>query len=179
MESKHEIAVFGGGCFWCTETIYKKVEGITSLESGYTGGEIPNPTWEQVCTGKTGHVETLKIVFDTTKINLETILQIFFEIHDPTTLNYQGNDVGTEYASHIFYTAESQKPVIEKALESAQKNFKDNIVTQISPLDHFYKAEDYHQDYYAKHPDQPYCVAVISPKLQKFLKHPPQAVHLN
>ncbi len=165
-----ETIVLGGGCFWCIETIYKKVAGVMSLESGYTGGTIPNPTYEQVCGGATGHAEVVKVVFDTTKIDLENILRIFFEVHDPTTLNQQGADIGTQYASRIFYTNESQKEIIEKVIKEVQVHFKEPIVTTVSPLGDYYKAEDYHQDYYAKNPNQPYCIAVISPKLQKFLK---------
>lgn len=165
-----ETIVLGGGCFWCIETIYKKVIGVVSLESGYTGGTMPNPTYLQVCDGTTGHAEVVKVIFDTTKIDLETILRIFFEVHDPTTLNQQGADIGTQYASRIFYTDPSQKEIIERAMKDAQVQFKDPIVTAVSPLGDYYKAEEYHQDYYVKNPNQPYCIAVVSPKLQKFLK---------
>ena len=168
-KNQEKSIVLGGGCFWCLEALYQKVEGITGITSGYAGGSVPSPTYENVCSGATGHAEVVRLTYDTTKINLETILQIFFEIHDPTTMNTQGNDVGTQYRSVIFYDDE-EKSVIEKVRDEAQKNYSGKIVTEILPLPEFYEAESYHQNYYANHPDQPYCVAVISPKLQKFLK---------
>ncbi|MBP7831625.1 MAG: peptide-methionine (S)-S-oxide reductase MsrA [Candidatus Pacebacteria bacterium] len=175
---KIDSIILGGGCFWCLDALYKRVEGITKITSGYTGGENANtnsiktaPTYESVCTGTTGHAEVVKLDFDPQVVSLEVLLRIFFEIHDPTTLNQQGGDVGTQYRSAIFYKDENQKLLAEKVRSETQLNWKDPIVTQIAPLEHFYEAEEYHQDYYAKNPNQPYCVAVISPKLEKFLKH--------
>ncbi len=165
--------VLGGGCFWCLEALYQKVEGITSITSGYAGGSVPSPTYENVCSGSTGHAEVVRLTYDSKKLTLETIIQLFFEIHDPTTMNAQGNDIGTQYRSVIFYADAEEKSIIEKVRDEAQKNFHDKIVTQILPLPEFYPAESYHQNYYRNHPDQPYCVAVISPKLQKFLKNHP------
>ncbi len=170
--------VLGGGCFWCLETLYKRVAGITKITSGYSGGHPPaggrNPTYEEVCGGKTGHAEVVELEFDPALVPLEAILRIFFETHDPTTMNRQGGDVGTQYRSVVFFKDEKQKKVAEAIRDEAQANLKDKIVTEIKPLEHFYRAEEYHQDYYAKNPDKPYCVAVISPKLEKFLKHHPE-----
>lgn len=175
--------VVAGGCFWCLDALYKKVEGVTHITSGYTGGGTNGdggnhgtsgngkaPTYEEVCSGRTGHAEAVKIDFDPTIVPLEALLRIFFEIHDPTTLNQQGNDIGTQYRSAIFYVNEEQKVLAEKVRDEAQANWKNPIVTEIVPLGDFFPAEEYHQDYYAKNPNQPYCVAVISPKLEKFLK---------
>lgn len=165
-----ETIVLGGGCFWCLDALYKKVEGILSITSGYTGGATKNPTYSEVCNGTTGHAEVVKLEYDPNIVSLEALLRIFFEIHDPTTLNQQGGDIGTQYRSAIFYKTEAQKLLAEKINAEAQANWKNPIVTEIIPLGDFYTAENYHQDYYAKNPDQPYCVAVISPKLEKFLK---------
>lgn len=165
-----ETIVLGGGCFWCLDALYKKVEGVLSITSGYTGGATKNPTYSDVCDGTTGHAEVVKLEYDPNIVSLEVLLRIFFEIHDPTTLNQQGGDVGTQYRSAIFYESEAQKLLAEKINAEAQANWKNPIVTEIVPLGDFYTAENYHQDYYAKNPDQPYCVAVISPKLEKFLK---------
>lgn len=162
--------VLGGGCFWCLDAIYKNVQGVTKITSGYTGGQVENPTYNQVCSGSTGHAEVVKLDYEDEQIDLENILRIFFETHDPTTMNKQGNDVGTQYRSVIFYENDADKKVAERVLQETQQNFKAPIVTEIKPLPTFYEAEDYHQDYYAKNPDQPYCIAVISPKLEKFLK---------
>lgn len=167
--------VLGGGCFWCLDALYKKVDGVINIESGYAGGhpsaDGDSPTYTDVCGGETGHAEVVRLTYDENKIDLENILRIFFEVHDPTTLNAQGGDIGTQYRSVIFYSNENDKEIIQKAIEEAQKNFKNKIVTEVAPLSAFYIAEEYHQDYYAKNPDQPYCVAVISPKLEKFLKN--------
>lgn len=165
-----ETIILGGGCFWCLDALYKKVEGVLSITSGYTGGATKNPTYSEVCNGTTGHAEVVKLEYDPNIVSLEVLLRIFFEIHDPTTLNQQGGDVGTQYRSAIFYESEAQKLLAEKINAEAQANWKNPIVTEIVPLGDFYTAENYHQDYYAKNPDQPYCVAVISPKLEKFLK---------
>ena len=165
-----ETIVLGGGCCWCLDALYKKVEGVLSITSGYTGGATKNPTYSEVCNGTTGHAEVVKLEYDPNIVSLEVLLRIFFEIHDPTTLNQQGGDVGTQYRSAIFYESEAQKLLAEKINAEAQANWKNPIVTEIVPLGDFYTAENYHQDYYAKNPDQPYCVAVISRKLEKFLK---------
>lgn len=162
--------VLGGGCFWCLDAIYKKVEGVTKIESGYAGGHTDSPTYDDVSSGQTGHAEVVRLSFDENKIDLKNILRIFFEVHDPTTMNAQGADVGTQYRSVIFYSSSEDENKINSAIEEAQNNFKNKIVTEVSPLPAFYLAEEYHQDYYAKNPSQPYCVAVISPKLEKFLK---------
>ncbi len=169
-----ESIVFGGGCFWCVETLFKRVSGVTKLVSGYAGGSMPNPTYAQVCSGSTGHAEVLQVTFDPNIITLANILQLFFEAHDPTTRNQQGGDVGTQYRSIILYKDDTQKHVAEAIKNEAQANWKDPIVTEIVPLKEFFPAEEYHQDYYAKNPNQPYCVAVISPKLEKFLKNHPE-----
>ncbi len=160
----------GGGCFWCLDAIFKTVKGVTKIESGYAGGEKPNPTYLEVCGGKTGHAEVVRLTYDEDQIKLEDIIRIFFEIHDATTMNKQGADVGTQYRSVIFYENETEKGTIEKIRDEAQKSLKDPIVTEITSLSDFFLAEEYHQDYYAKNPNQPYCTAVISPKLSKFLK---------
>lgn len=162
--------VLGGGCFWCLDAIYKKVEGVTNIESGYAGGHTDSPTYNEVCGGQTGHAEVVRLTYDENKIDLKNLLRIFFEVHDPTTMNAQGGDIGTQYRSVIFYSSPEDESVIKSAVEEAQNNFKNKIVTEVSPLPAFYMAEEYHQDYYAKNPNQPYCVAVISPKLEKFLK---------
>ena len=162
--------ILGGGCFWCLDAMYKRVDGVTAIIAGYAGGEIPNPTYEQVCGGRTGHAEVIKLEFNANVVSLEVLLRIFFEIHDPTTLNQQGGDVGTQYRSVVYFKDNEQRALIEKIRDEAQLNWKNQIVTEIKPLENFYPAEDYHQDYYAKNPNQPYCVAVISPKLEKFLK---------
>lgn len=165
-----KIIVLGGGCFWCLDAIYKKVEGVKNIESGYAGGHTDSPTYNEVCDGQTGHAEVVRLTFDENIIDLKNILRIFFEVHDPTTINAQGGDIGTQYRSVIFYSNPEDENIINSAIEEAQNNFKNKIVTEVSPLPAFYLAEDYHQDYYAKNPNQPYCVAVISPKLEKFLK---------
>ena len=175
---KTDSIVLAGGCFWCLDALYKKVQGVTAITSGYTGGDKlaghslddKAPTYESVCSGTTGHAEVVKLEFDPSIVSLEVLIRIFFEIHDPTTLNQQGGDVGTQYRSAIFYTTEEQKQLALKIRDEAQPDWENSIVTEITELEAFYPAEDYHQDYYAKNPNQPYCVAVISPKLEKFLK---------
>jgi peptide-methionine (S)-S-oxide reductase len=167
--SMKDSIILGGGCFWCLDAMYKRVQGVTNITSGYAGGTKPSPTYTEVCGGSTGHAEVVEVTFDPSVVSLEVILRIFFEIHDPTTMNAQGGDIGTQYRSVILYKDETQKALAEKIRDEAQASFKDKIVTEIRPIEHFYPAEDYHQDYYAKNPDQPYCVAVISPKLEKFL----------
>ena len=162
-------AVFGGGCFWCLDAVFRRVKGVRDVVVGYAGGRRPNPTYEQVCTGVTGHAEVVEIDFDENVISYDELLDIFFEIHDPTQLNRQGNDVGTQYRSIILYLDETQK---EKALKKIEelKNRGINVVTEVKKLDKFYKAEEYHQNYFAKNPYQPYCTYVVAPKVNKFLK---------
>jgi peptide-methionine (S)-S-oxide reductase len=160
-----ETATLAGGCFWCTEAIFKRLKGVESVMPGYTGGTVPNPTYDQVCTGTTGHAESAQIVFNPTVISYEKLLTIFFHLHDPTTLNQQGNDVGTQYRSAIFYHDESQKILAEKLKKEIP-----GAVTEIVPYTVFYPAENYHRDYYTKNSSAPYCMFVIDPKIQKLLK---------
>lgn len=165
--SQHDQATLGAGCFWCVEAVFQRIPGVISVMPGYAGGTKPNPTYEEVCTGKTGHAEVAQITYDPTKISYEKILEVFWQAHDPTTLNRQGADVGTQYRSAIFYRDEKQKLAAEKSRAEAQKLFNDPIVTEITPLHAFYKAENYHQNYYKNNPNAPYCVFVIKPKLKK------------
>lgn len=167
-----ELATFGNGCFWCTEAIFLNIDGVAKVESGYTGGRVKNPTYKEVCSGLTGHAEAIQLWFDPKQVTYEELLEIFWQTHDPTTLNRQGADVGTQYRSAIFYHNDEQKRLAEfykKKLEDA-KAFDDPIVTEISPASTFYKAEDYHQNYYALNSNAPYCTYVIQPKLEKFKK---------
>jgi peptide-methionine (S)-S-oxide reductase len=168
--NKTAVATFGGGCYWCTEAIYQMIPGVKSVTSGFAGGTKENPTYEEVCTGTTGHAEVIQIEYDPATVSYEKLLHAFWEAHDPTTLNRQGNDVGTQYRSIILYSDESQKVAAEKSKAEAQKDFRKPIVTEIVPLKKFYKAEDYHQNYFRTHPNQPYCRAVIAPKVEKFEK---------
>ena len=165
-----EIATLGGGCFWCLEAVYEQVEGVTSVQSGYTGGARPNPTYEQVCAGATGHAEVLQITFDPSVVLFREILQIFFSIHDPTTLNRQGNDVGTQYRSAIFYHSEEQKATAAAVIAEIEAAgvFANPIVTEVAPLEQYHPAEQYHQEYYRRNSSQPYCQFVIDPKVAKF-----------
>ena len=167
-----EIATLANGCFWCTEAIFSRVKGIKSVIPGYSGGKTSNPSYEQVCTGKTGHAETIQIEYDPKIISFEKILGIFWHTHDPTTLNRQGNDVGTQYRSAIFYHDENQKNIAEKSKEELEKEavFKNPIVTEIIPFSNFYPAEDYHKEYYENNRKAPYCSFVIDPKIQKLLQ---------
>lgn len=166
-----ESITFGGGCFWCIEAVFQRLKGVTSVASGYAGGSVDNPTYKQVCTGETGHAEVVQIQFNPAVLPLEKLLEVFWAAHDPTTLNRQGADVGTQYRSVIFYANDTQKQVAEKSKQLAQKDFADPIVTQIAPFPKFFKAEDYHQNYYNLNLTQNrYCSIVISPKLQKLLK---------
>jgi len=162
-----EKATFGAGCFWCVEAVFERLDGVSAVDAGYTGGTVPNPSYEQVCTGKTGHAEAAQISFDPSKISYEKLLEIFWKAHDPTTMNRQGADVGEQYRSVIFYNDDKQKAAAEKSLREAQKNFNSPIVTAIEPLKTFYRAENYHQDYFRNNPNAPYCRFVISPKLEK------------
>jgi peptide-methionine (S)-S-oxide reductase len=170
MTPKSKTAVLGGGCFWCTEAIYEGVPGIESVVSGYAGGTTKNPTYEEVCTGRTGHAEVVQITYDPTKISYEKIIDLFWEAHDPTTLNRQGADTGTQYRSIILTQSDEERALAEKSRAAAQKNFKDPIVTEIAPLETFYPAEKYHQDFYRNNPSYPYSAAVIEPKVEKFRK---------
>jgi peptide-methionine (S)-S-oxide reductase len=165
-----EVATLAGGCFWCLEAVFREVDGVENVVSGYTDGATVSPTYEQVCSGKTGHAETVQVSFDLSKISYREILEIFFSIHDPTTLNRQGADVGTQYRSAIFYHSEQQKAIAEKLIAEFNKAHLWNkpIVTQVVPLHTFYPAEDYHQGYFSQHPEQGYCQMVISPKVNKF-----------
>ena len=164
---KFELATFGAGCFWCVEAVFERFPGVQSVVAGYAGGTKANPTYQEVCTGKTGHAEVAQITFDPAKISYERLLEVFWEAHDPTTLNRQGADAGTQYRSVIFYHDERQKLAVEKSKKEAQKAFEDPIVTEIQPLTNFYQAENYHQDYFNNNPNAPYCVFVIKPKLKK------------
>jgi peptide-methionine (S)-S-oxide reductase len=166
--NKTEQATLGGGCFWCTEAIFQMLPGVKSVTSGYAGGTKENPTYKEVCTGKTGHAEVIQIEYDPKVVSYEKVLDTFWDAHDPTTLNRQGGDSGTQYRSIILYANESQKAAAEKSKAAAQKRFTQPIVTQIVPLKAFYKSEDFHHDYYRNNPNQDYCRAVIAPKVEKF-----------
>jgi len=166
-EDKSASIILGGGCFWCVEALYERIDGVAAVESGYSAGEDPNPTYEEICTGKTGHAEVVKITFDPAVVSLETLLDFFWEAHDPTTLNRQGADVGTQYRSIILYANELQANAAKASLKKAQARFKDPIVTEIEELDTFFPAEKYHQDYFENNPNAPYCRFVIAPKLKK------------
>lgn len=165
-----EVATLAGGCFWCMEAVFQRIPGVKSVTSGYAGGTTENPTYEQVCTGTTGHAEVTRIEFDPHLISYSKLLDYFWDAHDPTTLNRQGADVGTQYRSEIFYSSEAQKAAAEKSKAEAQKKFRSPIVTKIEPLKKFYPAEAYHQDYYNQHPDQGYSRSVIKPKVEKIEK---------
>ena len=164
-----EIATLGAGCFWCIEAILLNVTGIVSIDVGYTGGNIENPTYKMICEGNTGHAEVAQITFDTEKISYEKLLSIFFDIHDPTTLNKQGNDIGTQYRSAIYFHTDEQKMIAENLIKKFQPFFNNKIVTEISHSEKFYLAEDYHQDYYNNNKNAAYCNFVIKPKVEKFL----------
>jgi len=168
--NKTELATFGGGCFWCTEAIFQMVPGVKSVASGFAGGTKENPTYKEVCTGTTGHAEVIQVEYDPKVVSYEKLLETFWEAHDPTTLNRQGADTGTQYRSIILYSNDAQKTAAEKSKAEAQKQFSKPIVTEIVPLKKFYKAEGYHQNYYRTNPNQPYCQVVIQPKVEKFEK---------
>ena len=167
-----DTATFGTGCFWCTEAIFQQVEGVKKVTSGYSGGYVANPTYKEVCTGTTGHAECLNIVYDPSKISFDELLEIFWQVHDPTTLNRQGGDVGTQYRSVVFYHDEKQKATTEKYIRELDKSgaWSNPIVTKLEPFEKFYPAEDYHQNYYNNNTGQGYCQMVIRPKLEKFEK---------
>ena len=168
-----EVATLAGGCFWCIEAVFREIDGVEDVVSGYTGGASVNPTYEQVCTGKTGHAEAVQVSFNPSRISYREILEIFFSVHDPTTLNRQGEDVGTQYRSAIFYHNDRQRAVAEQLIGEIDKARlgEQLIVTQIAPLDRFYPAEDYHQQYFSRHPEQAYCQMVILPKVSNLRKH--------
>jgi peptide-methionine (S)-S-oxide reductase len=166
---KYEKATLGAGCFWCVEAVFERIEGVVDVVAGYTGGHVKNPSYEAVCTGETGHAEVAQITFDPSKVSFKEILDVFWIAHDPTTLNRQGADVGTQYRSGIYAHDEAQRKIAEASLEGAEKAtlYKDPIVTEIEMLGEFYMAENYHQDYFNKNPNAPYCQYVIAPKLKK------------
>lgn len=168
-ESKRETAVFGGGCFWCTEAVFKMMKGVSSVVPGYAGGTTVNPTYDQVSSGDTGHAEVVKIEYDPTQVRYEDLLTVFMGSHDPSTLNRQDADVGTQYRSVVFYTNPEQKEIAEKYIKDANASNSDGdpIVTEVQPLGEFYEAENYHHDYFTNHQNQGYCIAVINPKLEK------------
>lgn len=167
-----QTAVFGGGCFWCTEAVFKMMKGVSGVVPGYAGGATVNPTYEQVCSGNTGHVEVVRVEYDPAQVKYEDLLTVFFGSHDPTTPNQQGADIGTQYRSVVFYTTEQQKETAEKFIAEANASNEHGapIVTTVEPLTTFYEAEDYHHDYFANHQNQGYCIAVINPKLEKVQK---------
>lgn len=167
-----EIATFGAGCFWCVEAIFQNVKGVIQVQSGYSGGAVKNPSYKEVCTGRTGHAEVCQVTFDPRIISFSELLEVFFATHDPTTLNRQGADVGTQYRSAIFYHNDKQKELATLAVKAGNEsgNWPDPIVTEVSPFDTFFRAEDYHDDYFQLHGEQPYCQMVIRPKVDKFRK---------
>lgn len=169
---KLELATFGSGCFWCTEAIFQRIDGVEKVESGYSGGKVKNPTYKEICSGLTGHAEVIQVTYNPEKVSYEALLEIFWKTHDPTTLNRQGNDAGTQYRSVIFYHNEDQKRLAEEYRQklSVEQVFDQPIVTEISPLSTFYKAEDYHQNYFDSNHNAPYCAVIIQPKLEKFRK---------
>lgn len=170
---RKDVATFGSGCFWCSEAVFSELNGVIGVVPGYAGGTLPNPTYEDVCTDKTGHAEVAQITFDPSVVSFRELLEVFFSTHDPTTLNRQGADVGTQYRSAIFYADQEQKMQAEAIIRelTADRTFRNTIVTEVVPLGAFYPAEDYHREYYKKHPTQPYCQAVVAPKLAKFREH--------
>ncbi len=165
-----QTAILAGGCFWCLEAVFDDLKGVQSVESGYSGGHVPHPTYKQVCSGETGHAEVVRVTFDPTVITYRDLLKVFFAIHDPTTLNRQGHDVGTQYRSAIFYLDEEQKRTAKEVIAelTAAQLWPNPIVTEVTKFDAFYMAEDYHQEYFAHNPFQPYCMAVVAPKVTKF-----------
>jgi peptide-methionine (S)-S-oxide reductase len=171
-QQKTESATLAGGCFWCLEAVYDDLKGVKRVVSGYAGGDMPSPSYKQVCSGTTGHAEVVQIDYDPAVVSYRELLKIFFTIHDPTTLNRQGADIGTQYRSAIFYHDEAQKRAAQEIIAELESEgvFANPIVTEVTALDTFYAAEDYHQDYYANNPNQPYCQVVVAPKLAKFRK---------
>jgi peptide-methionine (S)-S-oxide reductase len=173
MNTNLQTATLAGGCFWCLEAVYDEIKGVHSVESGYAGGHMDNPTYREVCNGTTGHAEVVQVHFDPNIVSYRNLLNVFFAIHDPTTLNRQGADTGTQYRSAIFFHDDEQKSVAEELIKdlNAQKIWDKPIVTEVTKIGEFYMAEDYHQEYFAKNPYQPYCQAVVAPKVSKFRKH--------
>jgi peptide-methionine (S)-S-oxide reductase len=173
MNTNLQTATLAGGCFWCLEAVYDELKGVHSVESGYAGGHVDNPSYRAVCSGMTGHAEVVQVRFDPNVVSYRDLLNVFFTIHDPTTLNRQGADTGTQYRSAIFYHDEEQKKIAEEVIRdlNAQKIWDNPIVTEVTPFDKFYVAEDYHQEYFARNPYQPYCQVVVAPKVSKFRKH--------
>jgi len=171
-ETKLEVATLGGGCFWCLEAVYQEVKGVTKVESGYAGGHVKNPSYNAVCAGTTGHAEVVQVTFDPAVVSFRQLLEVFFTIHDPTTLNRQGADRGTQYRSAIYTHSQQQTETVQTVIRefTAEQIWKDPIVTEVTPLDHFYVAEDYHQNYYRNNPNQGYCQVVVAPKVAKFRK---------
>lgn len=167
-----ETATLAGGCFWCTESVFDELRGVESVVSGYSGGHTESPTYQEVCTGTTGHAEVIDVTFDPSEIDFADILRVFFTVHDPTTLNRQGGDIGTQYRSAIFYHSEAQRQAAEAVIREidAAAIYPNPIVTEVVPFEKFWPAEDYHQEYFANNPNQPYCAAVIAPKVAKFRK---------
>ena len=170
MSKTIDSITLGGGCFWCTEAVFERVRGVVGIESGYCNGEVIAPTYEQVCTGRTGHVEVVQVHFDANEIGLREILEIFFVIHDPTTLNRQGNDSGPQYRSGIYFTEPTQEALAREVVAEVDALHGGKVVTEVVPLRNYSRAEDYHQHYFANHPNQGYCAMVVAPKVQKFLK---------
>jgi peptide-methionine (S)-S-oxide reductase len=173
MNPNHQIATLAGGCFWCVEAVFDELNGVISVESGYSGGHVDNPSYRAVCNGDTGHAEVVRVTFDPSVLSYRDLLRVFFTVHDPTTLNRQGADVGTQYRSAIFYHDEDQKRATEEIIAelNTAKLWNSPIVTEVAKFDKFYVAEDYHQEYFANNPYQPYCMAVVAPKVLKFRKH--------
>ena len=165
---RQETITLGGGCFWCLEAVYEMVDGVIAVESGYCNGRVSSPNYEQVCGGDTGHAEVVQVRFDPERITLSETLEIFFHIHDPTTLNRQGNDVGSQYRSGIYWQDPAQEPVVRKVLAEAQEAHRGRVVTELAPRENYWRAEDYHQHYFANHPEQGYCAFVVAPKVEKF-----------
>lgn len=170
--NKYDTVTLGAGCFWCVEAVFQNLDGVISVASGYSGGQVKNPTYKEVCTGRTGHAEVVQVVYNPAKVSFDEILEVFWQTHDPTTLNRQGADVGTQYRSAIFYHTDEQREIAEKYKKQLNDSgaFSNPVVTEITPYTNFYKAEDYHQNYYNENGDAPYCRAVIQPKVEKFKK---------
>ena len=162
-----ERAYFSGGCFWCTEAIYKRLKGVLGVKPGFSGGNIKNPSYKEVCTGRTGHAETVEVVYDSSQIDFQLLLEVFFKTHDPTTINRQGNDIGTHYRSIVLYNSEDQKDEIKQVIEDLSSHFDSPIVTEVKELEKFWMAEKYHHEYFFKNPQNPYCQVVVAPKIAK------------
>ena len=170
MDDSSDTITLGGGCFWCIEAVYERVQGVTAVESGYCNGHVANPSYEQVCSGTTGHVEAVRVTFDTTQISLRDVLEIFFVVHDPTTLNRQGNDAGTQYRSGIYFHRAEHESVARDVLAELNEKHRGRVVTELLPELNYTRAETYHQHYFANHPEQGYCAFVVAPKVEKFVQ---------